>query len=185
MKLILAIPIAGMLISEALNPETPYSSPLNKPAVAEVSTARASSGPGMWVENALIYKDESIQLHFQIPHEQYLGLIDPDGHFFYVVYPAESSAGKLRPFVSSEQFITLKVLTLNTSTFEADPYTYEIDENKPVFTKTGSYRFLLGDDLHTDDDSFTTVLKIKYRHIARPVQTVVVFPGKESGKVEN
>jgi hypothetical protein len=96
-------------------------------------------------------------------------VIDPDGHFFYVVFPKEGESGQLKPFVSSERFVAMKSLKFNTATFKADPYEYGVLENRPVFTKTGTYRFVLGDNLHVDDADALTILKVRYTHSARPL----------------
>ncbi len=105
---------------------------------------------------------------FELPHCEYLGVIGPDNHFFYIVYPAQSGSDKLQPLVSSEFFTLLGTLPINTATFKADPYTYGIFENQSVFTQSGTYRFLLGDNLHTDDAFASAVVTINYLHIAQP-----------------
>jgi len=163
MKLILALPAAGLLFSGAISLDKMSQSPLVLP---EKTSTKAE--PKMWANSSDLYKNETLQLHFSLPHPQFLGVIDPDGHFFYVVFPAENSVGQLKPFVSSERFESLKTLKIATSTFKADPYIYGVLENQPVFTKSGTYRFLLGDNLHVDDESTIKVLKVKYTHTARP-----------------
>jgi len=163
MKLILALPAAGLLFSGAMNLDKMSHSPLVLPEKPVVESA-----PKMWANCSALYKNELLQLHFSVPHPQFLGVIDPDGHFFYVVFPAENSVGQLKSFVDSERFESLNTLKIKTSTFKADPYTYDVLENKPVFTKSGAYRFLLGDNLHVDDENAVTVLKIKYHHHVRP-----------------
>jgi hypothetical protein len=165
MKLILVLPAAGLLFSGAMSLDKMSPSPLVLPEKIAIETAPRM----MWTNNSALYKGETLRLHFRLPHPQYLGVIDPDGHFFYVVFPKENSAGKLKPFVSSERFEAMKTLKINTSKFKADPYTYGVLENKPVFTKSGRYRFLLGDNLHVDDASAVTILKVKYTHSARPL----------------
>jgi len=130
----------------------------------ETQKAASSSKPLMWADKTTLFKGDSLRLHFDMQHSMYLGLIDPKGHFFYVVYPQEASTKYLKPFVSSEYFSLLSTLAIQTTTFKADPYTYGVMENQAVFTQSGSYRFVLGDDLHTDDDTFLTVLTIHYRH---------------------
>lgn len=177
MKLILLIPAAGLLLSGAVSlDKTSRSVPSARQDTVPQPTA-AGQASKMWTDNAALYKGESLTLYFDMPHAQYLGVIDPDGHFFYVVFPAESSSGKLKPLVNSERFVRLNTLTINTATFKADPYTYGVLENKKVFAKSGTYRFLLGDNLHVDDEQFLTVLKIVYRHKSRPAQKVVAYVG--------
>ncbi len=178
MKLILAIPAAGLLFSGALGLKNV--SPTGLSTFASPSAVSVSERPAtkMWTDNISLFRGETLRLHFATPHGSYLGVIDPDGHFFYVVFPAEQGVGKLTPFVTSEQFVSLDELLIPTSTFKADPYTDGVLENKRVFTKSGVYRFLLGDNLHTDDTQFLDVVKIRYRHKPRPEQAVVAYAAK-------
>lgn len=163
MKLILILPAAGLLFSGAMRPDKmPTKLPIQTQSLA------VESAPAMWSDSPLLFKGEDLTLHFKTPHPQYLGVIDPDGHFFYVVFPKENSAGKLKPLLDSKLFETMKTLTISTEKFSADPYTYGVLENKPVFTKSGTYRFLLGDNLHVDDENALTILKVNYHHMVRP-----------------
>lgn len=163
MKLILLLPVASLLFVGAASLYEWAQNPATLP-----EKPVAESAARMWADDAAVYKNEILQIHFSLPHPQFLGVIDPDGHFFYVVFPVENGSEKLKPLVSSEQFTTMKTLKINTSDFKADPYTYGVLENQPVFTKSGTYRFLLGDNLHTDDESALTVLKVNYHHTVRP-----------------
>ena len=172
MKLILAIPAAGLLLSGTLqslqqSAKSPASQPIapNTPASTYVEAK-----PKMWTEKEYLYKGESFDLHFDLPHARYLGVIDPDGKFFYVVFPAENAIGKLQPLVTSEQFASMKSLRINAQLFKADPYIYGVMENKPVFQKNGTYRFVLGEDLHTDDESSLVIVRIQYVNNKRPSQ---------------
>lgn len=164
MKLILFLPAAALLLSGAMRPDKLPRNPLSTPDHPAVEAATR-----MWTKTKTLYKGEVLRLHFSTPHPQHLGVIDPDGHFFYVVFPKENESGQLKPFVCSERFATMKSLKINTSTFKADPYEYGVLENRPVFTKTGTYRFVLGDNLHVDDADALTILKVRYTHSARPL----------------
>jgi len=178
MKLILAIPAAGLLFSGALGLKNVTPTGLSACASASVASVSEKPSAKMWADNISLFKGETLRLHFTPPHGAYLGVIDPDGHFFYVVFPAEQSEGKLTPFVCSERFVSLDELLIPTSTFKADPYTDGVMENKRVFTKSGIYRFLLGDNLHTDDTRFLDVVKVRYRHKPRPEQAVAAYAAK-------
>lgn len=171
MKLILVIPAVGLLCSGTLsfnktatsNPTTvPTTVPCTKlsPPLTEVKNMWSSSDP--------VYKGEKIALHFDTPNAMYLGVIDPDGKFFYVVFPAESAIGNLQPLVNSEKFVKMRTLEINTATLKADPYVYGVYDNQAVFTKSGTYRFVMGDNLHVDDEDEIKVVKVKYKHSARP-----------------
>jgi hypothetical protein len=122
----------------------------------------------MHLSTDLVYKGESFELRFDGPNPDYLGVIDPDGKFFYVVFPTGNAIGKLQPFVDSRSFANLKSLKINTAMLKADPYTYGVYENQPVFTKSGTYRFVLGDNLNVDDEQAVCVVKLRYKHSTRP-----------------
>lgn len=170
MKLILAIPAAGLLLSGTLHSlQQSANSPASQPIPANATTdTYVEAKPKMWTEKEYLYKGESFDLHFDLPHASYLGVVDPDGKFFYVVFPAESSVGKLKPLVTSEQFVSMRSLRINAQSFKADPYIYGIMENQPVFQKSGVYRFVLGEDLHTDDESSNVIVRIHYLNVKRP-----------------
>ena len=170
MKLILAIPAAGLLLSGTLRSlqHSDASALSSQPIAPAASTTEVKAKPKMWTEKEYLYKGESFDLHFDLPHARYLGMVDPDGKFFYVVFPAESAVGKLTPLVTSEQFVSMRSLKINTQNFKADPYIYGVLENQPVFNKSGTYRVVLGEDLHTDDESSLTVIRIQYVNAKRP-----------------
>ena len=132
----------------------------------------------IWVESpAVFYKNETIELRFAAPNAPFLGVVDPSGHFFYLVYPKEQATGSLKPLVDSAHFIEMSSLKINTSTFKADPYTYGVSKNQPVFTKSGKYTFILGENLHVDDPELLDQLVIEYIHASRqskPLATVAM-----------
>lgn len=164
MKLILALPVAGLIFSGlTFHPKTELSTP-STPEPAP----RVSAGPTLWVEKSDCYRNEVIQLHFSLPHPTTMGVMDPDGHFFYLVFPQENTVGKLTPLVNSDAFEQMETLFINPATLKADPYIYGVTENQPVFTKSGVYRFILGDNLHVDDESDLNIVRVNYRHRNSP-----------------
>ena len=190
MKLILAIPAAGLLFSGVLGLNnisttraalrTTVAVSNQSPGAVEKTPLSTQKAPRMWVNKKQVFKGESLHLHFTRPHGAYLGVIDPQGHFFYVVFPADQSLGKLTPLVSSEQFADLEELAINTAGLKADPYVSGVLENKPVFTQSGTYRFVMGDVLHTDDERFVDIVQVHYRHRARrPAKTAVAYAAND------
>lgn len=164
MKLILVLPAAGLFITGLTSipaADSPLAIPTATPLTAKV-----------WTEKQVYYRNDAIELHFSLPHAANLGILDPDGRFFYLVFPNEFVCGDLRPFMDSNLFSQTGVLTLFPASLKADPYTYGVLENQRVFTKSGTYRFILGDDLHVDDESSLTIHSIRYKHCKRPVQGV-------------
>ena len=165
MKLILAFPALGLLFCGALLPKNQSALPTTAPLPAPPALAAK-----MWIEKSALYQGETLELHFQAPNAPYLGVLDPTGHFFYIVFPAELTAGKLKPLVDSQKFEQLTSLSISLADFKADPYTYDVYENQPVFTQSGTYTFLLGDNLHTEDNAGVEKLTVQYHHQPRPRQ---------------
>lgn len=165
MKLIHAFPALGLLLCSAFLPK-------NQSVLPSTTVPQSTPPPAakMWAEKSTLYQGETLELHFQAPNAPYLGVIDPAGKFFYVVFPADLATGKLKPLVDSERFKALATLSISLADFKADPYTYGVYENQPVFTRSGTYTFLLGENLHTEDASMSGIekLSIQYYHQPRP-----------------
>ena len=124
--------------------------------------------PVMWVQNKDIFLGDTLHLRFQSPHPQYLGVIDPEGSFFYLVYPASEATEGLKPLLDSRKFIHLDHLDIPIANLKADPYKYGVMENQPVFNKSGTYTFILGENLHTDHPSVPiNRIKVAYKHTTR------------------
>ncbi len=163
MKLILAVPAVGLLFSGAIgmNPTSQIRSSTLSTPKSEV-TVVVPVTPKMWAQTAPIHKGEKFDLSFETPHAAYLGVIDPSGKFYYIIFPASESQGNLKPLLDGVQFTNHQSITINTATLKADPYTYGVLENQPVFTKSGTYRFILGETLHTDDESSVSIVRVVY-----------------------
>ncbi len=163
MKLILALPAAGLLFSGlTFLPTSPKTSDAATPKAAEVQS------PEIWANKGECYKNETFTLYFSQPHASTLGVVDPDGKFFYLVFPAACAVGGLKPLMSSEDFEHCSSISINPATLKADPYTYGVMENQPVFTKSGVYRFVLGDNLHVDDEMALNIVSVRYKRKNRP-----------------
>ena len=169
-----SIPALSLFVAGAWNvhrsQETVTTSRTDVPSV-EISASAESKTPKMWAENTTLYKGETFELHFTAPNAPFLGVVDPQGHFFYVVFPRETAVGKLKPLVDSKQFASMKALKINTGTLKADPYTFGVYTNQPVFTQSGTYTFIHGENLHVDDPDFVDKVTVQYVHSRRPSKT--------------
>jgi hypothetical protein len=144
------------------------------PAKTSVTTSAADKTAKMWSNTTTLYKNETLKLHFAAPNAPYLGVVDPSGHFFYMVFPSETITGQLTPLVDSKRFASMTSLTINSGTLKADPYIYGVYQNQQVFTQSGTYTFILGENLHVDDPDLVQKMTIKYVHKARPASDPVV-----------
>lgn len=161
MSLIHSLPAVGLLFCGAMIPLSPSSH-------APVLSSPPPFSAKMWTDKNALYQGETLQLHFKTPNAPYLGVVDPKGKFFYVVFPADQAIGKLKPLVTSRQFRTLSVLSISLGDFKADPYTHGVLENQPVFTQSGTYTFILGENLHTDESDALHKVTVQYHHQPRP-----------------
>ena len=181
MKTVLSISIPAISIFVAgawtLSPTPKVSTTASTEAVPSVAINRVplQKSPQMWAKKADLYKGETLELQFAAPNAPFLGVIDPAGHFFYVVFPRDAAVGALKPLIDSERFAELTALKINTRTFKADPYTYGVYQNQRVFTQSGTYTFILGENLHIDDPEFVDKVTINYVHVARTTSTDVAM----------
>ena len=181
MKTLLSITIPAILIFVAgawtllPAPKAGTTAPTEAVPSVAINHAPVQKSPEMWAKKTTLYKGETLELQFAAPNAPFLGVVDPAGHFFYVVFPADAAVGKLKPLVDSEQFTDLVSLKINTRTFKADPYTYGVYQNQRVFTQSGTYTFILGENLHVDDPEFIDKVSVRYVHAARPAPTVIAM----------
>lgn len=170
MKLILALPAVGLLFSGlTIFPKSPAVSVNTAPEITAVQS------PEIWADKSECFKNETFDLHFAMPHASTLGVVDPDGKFFYLVFPAACTLGNLKPLMSSEDFEHCGAITISPAILKADPYTYGVMDNQPVFTKSGVYRFVLGDNLHVDDEMALNIVSIRYKRKNRPAAPAMVM----------
>jgi hypothetical protein len=139
------------------------------PALSPVHAGLPAPGnPGtMEVPTKILYHGDVLRLKFSTPHAGYLGIKDPGGHFFYLIFPASQAEGRLRPLMDSELFMKQAELALPTDRLTADPYRYGVYENQPVFTRSGTYTLIMGHNLAVDDPSELVVRQVEYRHEKR------------------
>jgi hypothetical protein len=150
-----------LLLAVAL-PWVSDSTHLGLPTAAEVASPTLSPQPPMWADRSEVFVQDTIWLRFQVPHPPFLGVLDPEGKFFYIVFPAHEAIGALIPLADSKSFVGMSCLAIPTS-LKADPYQYGVLENRPVFTMFGVYTFIMGDNLHTDDPTENHQIEIAYR----------------------
>ena len=170
MKIIIYIVLFFCFFSGTYNRVLPIYLPAsaNNIEVEVIDTFTKSNAAKISVDHTLFYEGDTIVLHFSAPNDPYLGVVDPAGHFFYIVFPDNGGLGDLKPYVDSKHFTTLKTMNIHTASFKADPYMYEVDKNQPVFTKSGDYTFIMGQNLHVDDPKMLDHLLVHYKRGNNP-----------------
>jgi hypothetical protein len=170
MKIIINIVLFFGFFSGTYNRFVPIDLPAsaNKIEVEVIDTLTKSNAAKISVDHTLFYEGDTLILHFSTPNDPYLGVIDPDGHFFYIVFPDNGVLGDLKPYVDSKHFTNMRTMNIHTASFKADPYIYEVDKNQPVFTKSGDYTFIMGQNLHVDDPKMLDHLLVHYKRGFKP-----------------
>jgi hypothetical protein len=180
MKITILLSVAGLLATGVVTKEPRTAVPACAAACSEADVSlagrKASERSGdaevpvgkMKLSTEVLYRGDVLEVKFSTPHGANLAIKDPNGKFFYVVFPATDAAPKLVPLVDSKKFVRLNYLRILTDQLKADPYTYGVHENQPVFTKSGTYTLIMGHNLHIDDESELAIVKVKYHHKARP-----------------
>ena len=163
MKAIALLGVCGMAMAGAFR-SVNHSNPVLPPIPAPLAVHSLH----MWTYSDTLYEGEVLDLHFNTPHAAYLGVVNPSGNFFYVIYPRETASGNLQPLMDGMAFTGCGRLRVNTQALKADPYVYGVYENKPVFTKSGRYRILMGDNLHIDDPALLHKIEVVYIHKPKP-----------------
>ncbi|MEQ1747433.1 MAG: hypothetical protein ABMA02_18530 [Saprospiraceae bacterium] len=167
----ISLPLAALVATSTWSTKPTSSNPAEMSRPVPVELPAPKKGAKIWASAATLYKNETFDLRFAAPNAPFLGVVDPSGHFFYLVFPTEASEGQLKPLVDSRSFLPMKALTIHTGSLKADPYMYGVYENQRVFTQSGTYTFILGSNLHVDDPTLVEKVAIKYVHKQRPVST--------------
>jgi hypothetical protein len=175
MKHFLSVIIAtlALIITGAWKTNHPSDDPAQTKTEASTLPIHTFQGvhyPKVWTCNTILYINEALVLRFLPPNAPFLGIIDPQGHFFYLVFPAADAIGNLVPFVGSTCFENLCELEVNTTSLQADPYTYGVFDNQPVFTQSGTYTFIMGENLHVDNPFLLSKAVVNYFHKPRKRQ---------------
>ena len=179
MKFALLLPVLGLAAYGIWSSNTSSPVSLTQPTSIDKEEC-APAANSFWTTTPSIYSGEQIVLRFKGQNPDYMGVVDPSGHFFYVVFPEHEADEALQPLVSSEAFKSCQKLKINPSSFKADPYTYGVMENQQVFTQAGTYTFIMGENLHVDDPALVQKVEIKYT--AKPRSESVIAEGNEVGE---
>jgi hypothetical protein len=118
----------------------------------------------MWMIGKDYYEGDTILINFAKEHPAELGIKNPDGDFFYLVYHPEIPTIKNgKPVYSFKEFKTVETLKMDPSIFKANPHDLQFNGNIRVFVKPGEYELFLGDNLSTDDGTPKEKLKIQFK----------------------
>ena len=110
-----------------------------KDSGAALTCAPTTFGPG-----------DTLTLHMQTPHGQYLWVTRSDRIAYLIVYPAQGELKAAYSLVPSDEFTRVATIQLPAQ-IEAIPYVYGRDTiRERVFSEPGNYLLEVGDNFGTD-----------------------------------
>jgi hypothetical protein len=92
---------------------------------------------------------DTIRLRMETPHGGYLGVVQPDGTIFFLIYPQLGDTTRKYSLVPSETFEGMSTFQFRGDV-KAQPRVYGRDTLEPVFRAPGKYVLQLGDNLEGD-----------------------------------
>ncbi len=117
------------------------------------------------MEKKSYHQDDTIRLNLSTTHPDELGLVDPDGNFFYLVYgPQVETITNGKPIMTVAQFRPITFIEIVPSTFKANPHNVRYSGNIKPFTQSGEYTFMISQNLSTDAMGAAETLKFLYMH---------------------
>jgi len=115
--------------------------------------------------NDTLYKGDTLEMKFKVPHSKDLAITTPDDNFFFIVY-AQSEVEK-PSLVEWNTFATMDYLEVVTDKTKANLWDARVKENRIIFTKTGKYEIRLSENLETDDGTPVELKTVYYIHKRR------------------
>jgi hypothetical protein len=106
-------------------------------------------------------KGDTLILSFPIPHGGDLGITDPSGTFYFLVYAASDQQSP--SLIDWNQFKQTKQLKIITDETKAKPWIDSIKTNQLIFTKSGVYEIQLSENLETDDGTAIEAKNVYYK----------------------
>ncbi|MEZ4920134.1 MAG: hypothetical protein R2792_13605 [Saprospiraceae bacterium] len=97
MKIAFALPAFGLILLGAWSFSTAHKpTPVSTSATTPEAVVVAEAKPELkiWTSTPTVFKGEELILNFAGSNAKYLGVVDPQGHFFYVIYPGENGRGR-------------------------------------------------------------------------------------------
>lgn len=128
-----------------------------------------SAQKSMWTVDKDYYMDDSILIHFAVPHPKELAVRTPSGGFYYLVYPRDlATIPQAKPLYSITEFLKIDKHIFYPAKSKGNPHDVQFKGNQLIFKKTGTYELLMSDNLSTDDGTPFEKLIIHYIHENKP-----------------
>ena len=106
-----------------------------------------------------------LKLAMRVPHARYLGVREPGGDLFFVIYPMPEPGRP--PLMPSEEFRLRRTLELPVSALHGARWVAGHDKLERVFVRGGRYTILLSENLEAEE---TPVLKCDVDFRTSPVR---------------
>jgi hypothetical protein len=112
---------------------------------------------------SVISPGKTLTLKLSMPHGRELGVWTPHDRFLFIAYDLDEQDNPVQPPIPAGDFVqrhSLEVSTLSAKGVDL------IKQSSPelIFNEPGTYRFIVSDNLETDDDAHQNLLcDVRYK----------------------
>jgi len=129
-----------------------------KPVVAQ-----RRSTPRMHCTPSVIEERNTLTLQMPTSHGGELGVWTPRHRFLFIAYEFDSQANPIQPPIPSAEFLKVRSIALSPLSAKGVDLS-ERTPQEPLFTASGTYRFIVSDNLETEDDAHQNLIcDVRYR----------------------
>jgi hypothetical protein len=96
-------------------------------------------------------KTDKISLGFPVPHGDNLAIINPAGTYFFIAFDQPDAGSPVQPIISGPDFSRMSNLDLDVANARGINWSRKNATKEPIFTRSGSYKVLVGASLETED----------------------------------
>ncbi|HUR41961.1 MAG TPA: hypothetical protein VM240_12430 [Verrucomicrobiae bacterium] len=114
------------------------------------SCAAALESPQMQCSPTSLQSNDVLTVQLTVPHGRQFGVWTPDNEFLFLSYNKATPEEPTSPF-DPTIFRTLAAVQLNVASARGVPVRDGFDPPEAIFSKAGSYQFLVAENLETDN----------------------------------
>ena len=115
---------------------------------------------------AVLGPGEMLNIQMPIPHGRELGVWTADDRFLFIAYDSDEPVNPVPAPVAAASFVSMTSLELPVSAATGVELSYSHGKAGPetIFTKFGTYRFIVSDNLETEDDLHKNIrCEVRYK----------------------
>jgi hypothetical protein len=125
--------------------------------------AQRRSNPRMRCTPSIIEQGNTLTLQMPTSHGGELGVWTPKHRFLFIAYEFDAQANPIQPPIPSAEFLKVRSIALSPLSAKGVDLSGRTPQ-EPLFTAAGMYRFIVSDNLETEDDTHENLIcDVRYR----------------------